>query len=636
MRPDERVWYMATQGGSPVEKALRKVLVPVCVLSGVLVASGFFFPWFVGSVVTGRAWLVISLLFFGAGLSYLALLPSREETTDEDATRSAPYLLRIRHTGPLKMVRGFFRRKDPVTFGVPVAGLSLFLLARYAFPSETVAVVDSVSGLLLQDLSPVLLGSMLVAVLFCLFLLVGSWGDIKLGGEDAEPTYTYPVYFAMFFTAGIAAGIVFWGPAEALFHYQSPPPFFGAQAGSGAAVTDALTYVLFHWGVSAWSAYLAIGIPIAYFVYERGAPLRVSTLLAPFLGVENLDSYPARVVDVLAVFATIGGVGTSVGLVSQQFLTGTSYQWDVSFGVLGPVVFAAGLTTIYVIAAESGVHRGIRRVAGVTVALFGLFTLLLLAVGPRSFILEQGGAAVERYVTNFVPMSLFAGGEWFAAWTGYYWSWWFSWAPFAGLFLAALSKGRRIRTVVFTGVVATSAATVVWFLVMGGTSLFLQHSGTVDVLGAMGTYASPESVAGFPALSALPMGELLVFLFLALILVFIATSAATSTLVVSILGARRGLAPTTGGIVFWGVFQGAVAVSALLVGGAESLQTLAVLTGGPFAVISVLAVVGLLATLFRNEREGHRSLFQRVHGALESRGLAPPEKRPDLRDEGGD
>jgi choline-glycine betaine transporter len=626
---------MATQGATPLETVLRKVLVPVCVLSGVLVVSGFFFPWFVGSVVTGRAWLVISLLFFGTGLSYLALLPSRDESTD-DGTRSAPYLLRIRHEGPLNVLTDFFGRKDPVTFGVPVAGLSLFLLARYAFPSGTVGVVESVRIVLLQDLGPVLSGSMLVAVLFCLYLLVGSWGDVKLGGEEAEPTYTYPVYFAMFFTAGIAAGIVFWGPAEALFHYQSPPPFFGAEAGSSAAVTDALTYVLFHWGISAWSAYLAVGIPIAYFVYQRGAPLRVSTILVPFLGVENLDSYTARVVDVLAIFATIGGVGTSVGLVSQQFLTGTSFQWDVSFGVLGPVVFAAGLTTIYVIAAESGVHRGIRRIAGVTIALFGLFTLLLLAVGPRSFVVDRGGAAVGRYVTNFVPMSLQAGGEWFAAWTGYYWSWWFSWAPFAGLFLAALSKGRRIRTVVFTGVVATSAATVVWFLVMGGTSLYLQHSGTVEVLSVMGSYASPESVAGFPALSALPMGELLVFLFLALILVFIATSAATSTLVVSILGARRGLAPTTGGIVFWGVFQGVVAVTALLVGGAESLQTMAVLTGGPFAIISVLAMAGLLSRLYRDEREGHQSLFGKVHAALESRGLAPPKERPDLRDEGGD
>ncbi|MEA5408832.1 BCCT family transporter [Haloarculaceae archaeon H-GB2-1] len=282
---------MATQGDSAVERFVRKSLLPVCIIAGVFVVSGFFFPSFVGSVVTGQGWLVVSLLFFGSGLSYLALLPVEYDVEETDARRDAPYLLRVRHLPWVETVRDFATRQDPILFGVGVGGIASFLALRVLVPNGTVAAVGAVRDVLLNDLGWVFLGAMVLAVVYCLFLLVGPWGAIRLGGPDAEPTYTYPTYFAMFFTAGIAAGIVFWGPAEALFHYQTPPPFFDVEPQSDAAVVAALTYALFHWGLSAWSAYIVIGVPIAYFVYQRGAPLRVSSILTPFLGVENLGSY---------------------------------------------------------------------------------------------------------------------------------------------------------------------------------------------------------------------------------------------------------------------------------------------------------------------------------------------------------
>jgi choline-glycine betaine transporter len=628
---------MATQGDSAAERVLRKALVPVCVLSGILVVSGFFFPSLVVERLSGQGWLVLSLSFFGAGLAYLALLPVRTPDADTadpaDRGRTARYLLRIRHGHVRRVLAPFFARQDPVTFGVPVAVLALFFLVRLFAPGPTTAAIDGVKGLVFGDLGWVFLGAVLLAVLYCVGLIVGPWGAIRLGGPDAEPTYTYPTYFALFFTAGIAAGIVFWGPAEALFHYGTPPPYFGAQPQSGPALVDALAYTFFHWGVSAWSPYLVIGLPIAYFVFDRGAPLRVSTLLTPFLGVDGLDSVPAKLVDVLAIFATIGGVGTSVAFVSRQFLTGIDYQWGVTYGVLGPVVLVAGLTAIYVVAAQSGVHRGIRRIAGVTVGLFALFTLLLLALGPRGAVADYGAAALGRYATNFFGMSVFLGPQWVADWTVWNWSWWFSWAPFAGLFLAAISKGRTVRTVVATAVGATSLATLLWFGVMGGTTLVLQHRGAADVLGAVAAYGGSEAVAGFPVFAALPMSQLSMFLFLGLIVVFITTSAAVSTLVVSILATKREFAPSTGSIVFWGVLQGAVATAVLVVGGGQSLQDVAVLTGGPFALISLLALAGLTWTFYREEK-GHRSLPGTARAALDARGITLLPERPDLGDEG--
>ncbi|PSP91712.1 glycine/betaine ABC transporter [Halobacteriales archaeon QS_4_66_20] len=617
---------MTTDGISAAEQVLAKVLLPLCVLSGALVLSGFFFPAFVGNAVSGQSWLTVSLLFFSSGLGYLAVLPY-----DPDADRQSGELalLRIRRTKLVDVVREFVTRQDPIVLLVPVVVFALFLLLQIAFPASVTETVDEASQGILTEGGPVFLGAVFLAVLYCLFLLVGPWGEVKLGSPDTEPSYTYPMYFTLIFTAGIAAGIVFWGPAEALTHYQTPPPYFDAAPESGAAIDGALTYVLFHWGFSAWSAYTVIGVPIAYFVFKRGAPLRVSTILTPFLGVDGLDSVWSRLVDTLAVFATIGGIATSIALVSEQFLTGIASKWGVSSGEVGPVLFVGGLTIIFVLSAASGIHRGIRRIAALNVVLFGLFALILVGIGPRSFVLERATSAVGSYAVNFVPMSLYAGGQWVADWTVWNWSWWFSWAPFAGLFIAAVSRGRRIRTVVLTSVVATSAASMVWFLLLGGTSLFVQHSGEADILAVIADYASSEAVAGYPLFGALPLTELLTFLFLSLIVVFMATSADTSTLVVAFLSTRRGLAPSTGSIVFWGVFQGAVAVSVLIVGGSETLQAISVLTGGPFAVLTLVSLGALTLTLYRNER-GHQSLVGRARDRLPTiqthHDLDPPDE----------
>ncbi|MFC5972140.1 BCCT family transporter [Halomarina salina] len=604
---------------------LAGVLLPLCIGSGAVVVAGFFFPEFVGDAVDGHVWLVVALTFFGSGLGYLAVLPHAATAGEE---HRPPALLRIRRHSVRVTLGEFLARHDPVVLGVPVAVFALFCASQALFPGATTAVVDGVSNTVLLGGGPLFLGAMFLAVCYCLVLLVGPWGDVRLGAPDAEPTYTYPTYFTLVFTAGIAAGVVVWGPAEALFHYRTPPPTVDAQPQSAAAIDGALTYVLFHWGLSAWSAYAVIGLPIAYFVFRHDAPLRVSTILAPFLGVDGLDSLWGRLVDTLAVFATIGGIATSVALVSEQFLAGITFQWGVTTGRTGSVVFIAGLTLVVLLSCVTGVHRGIRRIAALTVALFALFALVVFVVGPRSFVVSRGLDAVGAYALGFVPLSLTLGDGWVTDWTVWNWSWWFSWAPFAGLFVAALSRGRRIRTVVVTSVVATSAATMVWFLLLGGTSLWLQHRGRTDVLGTLADSGGSEAVVGFLVFDALPLGDLLVFLFLGLVVVFMVTSADVSTLVTALLATRRGLAPTTGSIVFWGTFQGAVAVSVLLLGGIETLQALAVLTGLPFAVLSVVALGGLTLTFVREEG-GHTSLVGRLLAKLPSVGLHHDIDPPD-------
>ncbi len=503
-------------------------------------------------------------------------------------------------------VEAFREEMDPTVTGVTLGALFVFVGLRLGFPQRmAMEIIPGVRTGMLDVFGPLFLGLMVAFVLFAVVIVVGPWGAIRLGGDDATPAYSYPAYFAMVFSAGIAAGIVFWAPAEALFHYGSPPPFVGAAAETTGAAQGALATVFFHWGVSAWSAYVAVALPVAYYAYNRGAPLRVSTVLAPFLGTDSADHPLAKTIDILAVFATIGGVGTSVGFVGTQFLSGVEYQWGVGTSALDTFVVVAGLTVVFTVSVVTGVKRGIRRLSGVNVTLFGLTMALLLVLGPTAYILTGGARALVGYATTFPtaslgPAVLGGGGEWYNAWTLFYWVWWFSWAPFAGLFLASISRGRTLRTVALTGAGASSAATLAWFTVVSGTALQLQAAGTVDVLAAIGE--SGYEVAGFPLLAALPLGELLVVLFFALIVTWIATSGDTSTLTNAVLATEPGVAPGTATRVFWGFLQGAFGFGLITIGAANALQSAAVITGGPFGVVVLAGVLGLLADLVRPER----------------------------------
>ncbi|WP_324760002.1 BCCT family transporter [Haloarcula sp. GH36] len=499
----------------------------------------------------------------------------------------------------------FVAEMDRVVTGATLGTLLLFVVL-WVLQTELLreTVIPGVRTTMLSTLGPVFLTLMVGFVLFALVIIVGPWGGIRLGGPDATPTYSYRAYFTMFFSAGIAAGIVFWAPSEVLFHYSSPPPFVDASAGSAAAGAGALRTVFFHWGISAWAAYVAIGLPIGYYAYNKGAPLRVSTLLLPFLGKENLSHPLAKLVDVLAVFATIGGLSTSVGLVSNQFLSGVEYQWGTQAASLDALLLVGGLTTVFTISVITGVKRGIRRIAGVNVVLFLAAGVLTLVVGPTAYILTEGSLALGSYLATFVQLSFagLGGGSWFQSWTLFYWVWWFSWAPFAGLFLAAISRGRTLRTVAATGVFATSAATLMWFAIVSSTALRLQETGAADILSVVNDVG--YNVAGFPLFGALPLGEILLFLFMALIVTWIVTSADTSTLSVAILATKPGVAPGTATRLFWGVLQGTVGLVIILLGASDGLQSAAVITGGPFGLIALVGILGLALEFFRTDTEG--------------------------------
>ncbi|WP_266080947.1 BCCT family transporter [Haladaptatus caseinilyticus] len=498
----------------------------------------------------------------------------------------------------------FFDEIEPTIFGFG-AGITLLFVAIFAYDPNTAAnIVYSIQDFMLAHFSWAFLIGMLGFVLFLGYLIFGPWGKLKLG--DEQPEYSYFAYFAMMYSAGLAAGIVFWGPAEALTHYASVPPLYNVPDQSAAAMPVAVQYSLFHWSLTQWSCFTVMGLGIGYFVYNYDAPLRVSAVLTPFLGADNVDGFWGTLIDILAVFATLGGVATSLGFIGTQFLTGLQYKWGIQLGDAGTIAIITGMTVIFTTSLLFGVDRGIRRLSNFNMVLFFVLMVGTLIIGPTFFILEMGTQAIGGFIGDFFEMSLFTqvvqrnADKWTNNWTVFYWAWPLAWSPFAGLFIARISRGRSVREVAFTGIGATAIATIPWFVILGGTGVWMQHTGVVNALGPISNPDLGSAVSGYILYGALPFGQLFLLGFLILVTTFFVTSADSSTLAVSMMTTGGEEHPSSINRIFWAVLQGAVASILMVIGGADALQAAAITTGGPFLIVCSVAVIGLIRT-FQDE-----------------------------------
>lgn len=509
---------------------------------------------------------------------------------------------------------------DPIVFAFGALLTVGVIAAFFISPSAVESGISSLNDQLLGAFNWALLLIVFLIVLFLLFLIVGPWGGIKLGDED--PEYSFLSFFAMLYSAGFAAGVVFWGPTEALFYYNNPSPLFsGVEGGSAQAMTVAVQQTLFHWALPQLAVFTIMGIAIGYFAYNyENVPLRVSSALTPILGADNLDGPAAKVIDILAVFATIGGVATSLGFIGSQFVTGLDYQWGINMGDLGILLVVTMMTLLFTTSMVLGVDKGIRRLSNFNMILFVALMFVTFVVGPTLFLVLLGTQAFGGMVADFVSMSLFTGAGpmgagdasatgWMNAWTVFYWAWALSWSPFAGLFIARISKGRTVREVAFTGIVATSGATIPWFTFVGGTAVWAQHNGIAD-FGAVISGEAGAEVSGFILFEALnftlnlggasmtiPVGSVLIYAFMILVTTFFVTSADSSTLAVSMMTTGGKAKPSNINRIFWGVVLGMTAAILMILGGtgsANTLQQAAIITGTPFAFVCFLAMLALI------------------------------------------
>jgi glycine betaine transporter len=438
-------------------------------------------------------------------------------------------------------------------------------------------------------------------LIFSLYLAFSKYGKIRLGKDDDEPEYSNISWFAMLFSAGMGIGLVFWGVAEPLSHYVDPPE--GAIGSTPQAARLSMRYSFFHWGLHPWAIYSVISLALAYFKFRKGYRGLISATFTPLLG-NKVNGPIGTSIDVLAVLATVFGVATSLGLGTLQIGGGLNHLFHIPNQITSQIMIIAVVTVLFIISAVSGLDKGIKILSTMNLFLAIGVMLFVLLAGPTSFILDTFTSTLGGYLQNVVQMSLrlspFTDSTWIGTWTLFYWSWWISWAPFVGMFIARVSKGRTIREFVLGVLIVPSLFGFIWFSVFGATGLKMEMFDGVALANAV---QNDVTSALFLMLDQFPLGTLLAGLATTLIVIFFVTSADSATFVLGMLSSGGTLNPSAKVKLIWGVLQSSIAVVLLLSGGLSGLQTASIVAALPLALILVFMCVSIQKALHEDSRQ---------------------------------
>lgn len=485
-------------------------------------------------------------------------------------------------------------RINPV-FSVSLTIVGTLVVLGAVAPDLLDAVSAQVHEVILERFGFAYLLAGLAFLLFCLFLAFSRFGNIKLGADEEKPQYSYFGWFSMLFAAGMGIGLVFWGVAEPLSHYVSPPEYLAASSPESAAF--AMRYSFFHWGVHPWAIYIVMSLSLAYFSFRRGMPPLISSCFYPLLG-RKIYGPIGQTIDILAVFATVFGVATSLGLGALQIGGGLGELFGIPGGIGTTMVIIVVVTVLYLMSSMTGLDKGIQILSRTNVMVALVLLAGMTVLGPTFFILDLFTDTLGAYLANLLPMSLttapFAGYRWINSWTVFYWAWWISWSPFVGLFVAGISRGRTVREFIVGALAVPALLTFVWFSVFGGAALHAQISGGA----AVAEVALQDSAAAlFAVLQVYPLSGLLSVLAVLLLAVFFITSADSATFVLAMMTSRGSFSPSAVKRFTWGIIQSSAAAVLLLSGGLEALQRMAIVAALPFMVVMLFMMRSLLAAM---------------------------------------
>ncbi|USX23604.1 BCCT family transporter [Oxalobacteraceae bacterium OTU3REALA1] len=485
------------------------------------------------------------------------------------------------------------------------------------FSPATMATVFGVAlSLLTKNFGWLYLWVVLGLVFFAAYVAFSRYGNLKLGNEDDEPEFSVGSWFAMLFAAGMGIGLVFWGVAEPVSHYVTPPP--GITAGTPEAANAAMRYVFFHWGIHPWAVYSIVALAIAFFQYRRGGLPMISTVTGslPWRWVRSLSG----VFNGLAIVATAFGVAASLGVGALQINTGMHAVFGLDVSKTWQIVIIVVTAAVFMTSAVTGVEKGIKYLSNFNIGVAVLLAITVFVLGPTVAIIDTFSNTLGSYLTDIVRMSLrstpFRDSEWVGNWTIFYWAWWISWSPFVGLFIARVSRGRTIREFIVGTVVAPSLAAFVWFSVFGGTALHMEIWQHVPLSEAV---KADVATALFAMFAAMPFGLIMSVVATMLVLVFFITSGDSAVLVLGMMSTNGNPNPPNKVKVLWGVLVAGIAVSLLLAGGLEAVQTATILFALPFVIVIVLMVVALWRALredWNAENKREREMRKRVREML--------------------
>ncbi|MGM0693411.1 MAG: BCCT family transporter [Pseudomonadota bacterium] len=442
----------------------------------------------------------------------------------------------------------------------------------------------------------VALVTFLLAVI--VWLGTGRYRNVRLGGENERPEFGFPSWIAMLFAAGTGVGLIFWSIAEPITHFQGNP--FTSANGTPAAAAAAMRLSFFHWGLHGWAIFSIVGLILAYFSYRKGLPLTIRSALYPLLG-QRIFSWPGDLADTLAVFGTVFGVATTLGLGAAQMNTGLDQLTGFGVSLGHQLAIIAVVTLLATLSVVSGVRRGVRWLSIGNLWLSLLLLGFFLFFGPTAYLLSFLVQSTGGYLQHLVELSFWTNvtgdSKWQQEWTVFYWGWWLAWSPFVGMFIARISRGRTLREFVFGVLLVPTLFSFVWIGLFGGTALHNELYGSGGISAAV---ATDVTLALYRTIELMPSGGFAIgasAIATLLIATYFITSADSGTLVITTILAEGNPDPPVVPRIVWGLGIGVLTGVLLAGGGVPTLQSAVVIAGMPFSLVILLMLVGLLRAL---------------------------------------
>jgi choline/glycine/proline betaine transport protein len=499
-------------------------------------------------------------------------------------------------------LRRFFRTVHLTVFSIAMAVIIAFVLFGALFQRTARNLFDAMHAFITQYFGWYYTLAVTAFLVFAIWLMCSRYGRIRLGPANEKPEFGFFAWFAMLFSAGMGIGLIFWSIAEPISYFQNPPVGSG---GTAEAAGSAMLFTFFHWGLHAWGIYAVVALTLAYFSYRFRMPFTIRSIFYPMLG-DRIYGPIGHAIDILAVFATLFGLATSLGLGVLQLNTGLNVLAGLEVSVANQVILIGLITLIAVVSVVSGLHRGLKWISMFNLALVTLLMAFIFLTGPTLFILRFFFDSTGEYLQNIVRLSFWndaVGGSTFQKdWTIFYWAWWLAWSPFVGIFIARVSRGRTIREFVAGTLLLPTLFVFAWLTVFGGTALNLELMAGEAGAGIAAAVADDVTTALYVTLSELPWSGITSVVASVLIATYFITSSDSATYVVDALITRGSKRSPTRQRVVWGVTEGAIAAVLLVAGGEaalQALQTASIVTGLPFSVILLLVCYNLHRALVR-------------------------------------
>ena len=489
----------------------------------------------------------------------------------------------------------------------------LFVVLTISFQQQAEPVFSSMRGWLTSNLDWFFISAANIFVLLCLGLIVSPLGKVRLGGTEATPDFGYAGWFSMLFAAGMGIGLMFYGVSEPLSHFGSAyggvsitdgvrtdwAPLAGAAGDALAAERLGMAATIYHWALHPWAIYAILALGLALFSFNKGLPLTIRSVFYPLLG-ERIWGWPGHIIDILAVFATLFGLATSLGLGASQAGAGLHYLFGWSQGSTTQILLVIGITAIALVSVLAGLEAGVKRLSEINMLLAALLLLFVIIVGPTLAIATGFVANLGAYLQHLPALANPLGREdvnFSQGWTAFYWAWWISWSPFVGMFIARVSRGRTVREFLISVLLIPSLACVLWMTVFGGTAI-----SQVVQQGYEAAAGAELPLQLFAMLDVLPLAQISSFIAIILVVVFFVTSSDSGSLVIDTIAAGGKVNAPTPQRVFWCTFEGLVAIALILGGGLVALQAMAVSTGFPFTLVLLAACVAVVKGLMSEPR----------------------------------